>query len=74
MVIKSMNMFLMFGINLKCKRWKISTTCGLYLSHYLSQPAFGWVAMFSIKIIKLKIISDVLVYLSFKKGRRGRVS
>ena len=47
---------------------------GLSPHNYLSEPALSWDTMFDITKVKLKLISDLDMYLFLKKVMRGGVS
>ena len=47
---------------------------GLDPCHYFSSPGLSWDAMLKRTKVKLELISDIDMYLFFKKGTRGGIS
>ena len=47
---------------------------GLCPNHYLSAPAFSWIAMHNMTKVNFKLISGAEIYLLFEKGMRGELS
>ena len=45
----------------------------MYPSHYLNVPVLSWIAMVNMTKIKLELISDPGMYISFEKVLRVRI-